>query len=395
MKAKLEVIRTRGSFPLYMYSFFSSLLVGFIFVTLPPYLKGIGFNVFNYGIYGSIGTFTGLLGTIVGGYLSDKWKASYVVALGEILYAVAIAMLITENPWLIYLASGFSGVSGAFTYNYFSVLISRTYKEERYHYAFPYQSSVYSFGSAIGSYLGFIPKILPFSTVNSLRISMMSFAYVLIPACIFSALLASKAEKPPKKSERRIKFSQVLFGDALKLGIYNLILGFGASFSVWNASYYFMMKYHVGSTNLGIFYGSESLLMGFLMLLMPKLSERMGGSLRVYVTLCFSSIPLLIFLTLVDNYYVAMGILIARYILMNVANPLLNAFIMKVLPDEVRGRAFSVLSVMFSIGGVPGQSLGGYVMKQNLELPFRITAGIYVLGNFLLYYWYLMKKDRK
>ncbi len=392
---KPEVQKPQERLPLYLYSFISSLLVGFIFVALPPYLKAIGFSVFNYGIYGSIGTFTGILGTIVGGYLSDKWKASYVIALGELLYAIAISLLMTENFWLIYLASAFSGISGSFTYNYFSVLISRTYRQERYHYAFPYLSAVYSFGSAIGSYLGFIPRILPFSYVDSLRISMMAFAYSLIPICILFSLKASKMEKISKEPEgEKVPLRKVLMGDALKFGIYNMILGFGASFSVWNVSYYFMLKYHVGSANLGIFYGSESVAMGLLMLLMPKLSERMGGSLRVYVTLSYISIPLLILITFVNNYYLAVAILIARYVLMNVANPLLNAFIMSVIPNEVRGRAFSLLSVMFSVGGVPGQSLGGYVMRENLELPFRVTAGIYLFGTSLLYYWYL-RRGRK
>ncbi len=86
-----------------------------------------------------------------------------------------------------------------------------------------------------------------------------------------------------------------------------------------------------------------------------------------------------------DSYAVAAALYIVRTVLMNAANPLLEALTMRVVPRERRGSASSILSLSFTLPATAGRALGGALLDVNLELPLRLTAIIYTLALAQLY----------
>ncbi len=97
-----------------------------------------------------------------------------------------------------------------------------------------------------------------------------------------------------------------------------------------------------------------------------------------------SSVPLLVAMTLVDNYPVAATLYLARSVLMNVANPLYNAFIMRLVPMELRGTASALLSLSWTIPAGIGRAVGGLLLDIDLELPLRLTALLYTIALAIL-----------
>lgn len=154
----------------------------------------------------------------------------------------------------------------------------------------------------------------------------------------------------------------------------------GASLAIHNANYYFVLKYGVGSGELGTLQFFESLGMGVLMLTMPKLSELVGNPLKTYAYVASTSLPLLVAITYVDNYYLAMALFVARTVIMNVASPLFTAFTMSILPKEHRGKALSLMNIVRDLVSIAGRGFGGYLLSINLEYPFRVTTGVYCVA---------------
>ncbi|MCE4625447.1 MAG: MFS transporter, partial [Desulfurococcales archaeon] len=154
-------------------------------------------------------------------------------------------------------------------------------------------------------------------------------------------------------------------------------IGFGAAMSIHNIDYYFAAKYNVNSAQLGTVVGLQQLAMAALMLYMPRLSDRVGGPLKVYIAVSSASVPLLIAMTFTNNFILAASLFLIRSVLMNVATPLFDAFVMRLVPRDLRGIASSILSLSWTLPAGGGRAVGGWLLDKNLELPLRLTAAIY------------------
>jgi len=372
-----------------VFAFTSTVLPTLYYVVSAPYLKLLGFSPIEYGVLGSVMTAASLASVFLTGWLTDRCKASTLVAVALILEGVAYALMSLGIKPLIYLASALTGASSALFMIPLEVLVSRVTSKERFHYSYTYLYASMSFGNALGAILGWVPErstaIFTISTLESYRYCLLIIALLNpLPAMILRSVHEEVKFTPERSSNTSLRDITSSF-KALGIGFYKLLLfegivTLGASLAIYNASYYFVLKYGVGSGELGTLQFLESLGMGALMLTMPRLSERVGDPLKTYAYVAFTSLPLLVAITYVNNYYLAMTLFVARTIIMNVANPLFTAFMMSMLPKEHRGKALSLMNIARDFVSMAGRSIGGYLLSVNLEYPFRVTAGVYCIA---------------
>jgi len=169
-----------------------------------------------------------------------------------------------------------------------------------------------------------------------------------------------------------------------RLVLVNIIISLGAGASIHLIDYYFVLKYNVSSGELGTLWSVQNLVMGLLMFQMPRLSSMVGGALRAYIIVAFPSVLLLALLIPAQSFIVAASIYVVRSTLMNVANPLYQAFEMSLIPRRFRGRGASILSLAWQIPAGLGRSVGGALMDVNVDAPIAITTGLYTLAFILL-----------
>lgn len=371
------------------FAFASTVLPTLSYVVSAPYLRLLGFSPVEYGVFGSLMTAASLISVFLAGWLTDKYRASTLVLLALLLESAGYALMSLGFRPLIYLASIFTGVSGALFTIPLEVLVSRVTSKERFHYSYTYLYASMSFGNAVGAILGWVPErsvaIFAVNALEAYRYCLLIIALLNpLPALLLMGLqekVSTKRMQDSGTSLRDVASTFRVLGEAFyKLLIFESIITLGASLAIHNANYYFVLKYGVGSGELGTLQFFESLGMGALMLTMPKLSERVGDPLKTYAYVAFTSLPLLVAITYVNNYYLAMALFVARTIIMNVASPLFTAFMMSILPKEHRGKALSLMNVARDLVSIAGRSLGGYLLSLNLEYPFRITTGIYCVA---------------
>jgi len=384
-----------------VFSFVYAFATSLYWVISAPLLRLWGFTPLEYGVLGSVMGTSGLISTSISGWLTDRYGPKRIIYASLLLSIISNILFATGNYALIYLSAILSGLADPMTWISLDVLVSYVTRKERYHYAYPYLMSLSALGNAGGAYLGWIPKIISdsglFPLIEAYRLFILIAAVLYIPCVmvlksIEFTMAASMESKLSLRSVLGIPHGLVKI--IAKLSIPEILIGFGAAISIHNISYYFMLKYNVGSGGLGTLFGTESLAMALLMLTLPKLREKIGGSLRTYVVLASTSIPLLIALTLIENYYLAIAIYIARTVLMNVASPLYTAFLMSIVPPEHRGKVSSILGIARRIAVIPGRSTGGYLLEVDLELPLRTTAILYALGLGLLAMWFRREESK-
>ncbi|MCE4620277.1 MAG: MFS transporter [Desulfurococcales archaeon] len=360
---------------------------GLAWSILAPYLRGLGYTGKEYGLVGSTAVFSGALFTLLGGTLSDRYGSRPILVVGLVSESLSLVLVSMGDPLLV--ATGFFlyGASNGLSMVAQQALLSRTGRDEEMHYTFSYVSAASTLGGGVGSLLGWLPVLanrhLGVPLLRAYQVSLAGSG--LVPLLAVPAVWGVR-ERLASTSKRQSLTSAIgrLGRVFYALLAVDAIIGFGAALSIHNIDYYFTAKYHVTSAGLGTVFGVQQLVMAGLMTLMPSLADRAGGTLRVYLAVTGSSIPLLVAMTLVDNYPVAATLYLARSILMNVANPLYNAFIMRLVPVELRGRASALLSLSWTIPAGIGRAVGGLLLDIDLELPLRLTALLYTIALAIL-----------
>ena len=351
---------------------------GVAWSVLAPYLRGLGYSGTQYGLVGSTAVLSSALMTLLAGTLSDRIGARRVAAVGLLGQSLALLLISTGEPVRVALGFFINGASNALAFTSQQALVARTGSDERLHYTFSYVAASSTLGGALGSFAGWLPVIasnrLGVSLLDAYRATLALAS--LLPLASAPVALSLREDLAPKRGSTASGWRR-LGGGFAKITLANVLIGFGAAMSIHNIDYYFSVKYNITSAQLGSVLGLQQLLMAFLMTRIPRLADRAGSPLKVYLAVSYSSVPLLIAMTLVNNFPVAAALYLVRSILMNVANPLFNAVVMRMVPRDLRGTASALLSLSWTLPAGGGRAVGGYLLDIDLELPLRLTALLY------------------
>ncbi len=373
--------------PYLLIGFVNGVAMGIRWSIYAPYLRLLGYSATLYGLIAGSGVVVSAFSTLFAGILVDVRGAKRIALYGLSMNTIIYFLIYLGHLWSLVLASLIDGLASGFYYTAYTVLVSKSMVRHRLHYAYSFTASLSIMGDAIGLYLGWIPVLL--NRYMGLDL-LLGYKYMILtpPILVILALMMlTRIEEHVIGRERGAKSIMDLFREykhlprgLLILLVSNAIIGFGAAMSIHNIDYYFSLKYHTTSGELGSVLGTQQLIMALLMLRLPRLVERVGDIVKTYLLITSPSIPLLIAMTYTNSFVVAGIIYISRSILMNLANPLYNALSMQITPEHLRGRVASILSLPWTLLGGVARGIGGRLMDLDVELPLRITAVLYTIG---------------
>ena len=371
---------------LLLLSFNQGIFFGYNWAVLGPYLKALGYSGLVFGVLGGTSILFSSISTILAGIISDLKDSKIVLILGTILYSIVFILFYIPSLPTLLAAYVLLGIANGFLMTGMDVYTSRIGRDETLHYTFSYVRSAMSFGGAIGSFMGWLPILISIELdkdiISSYRNSfliMLLFAFTTIIVSLRLRGLHRTLTPDEKPSLRRI-FALKELGRYYYIVITSTLISLGAAMSIHNISYYFATKYNITSGEVGSIFGLQQLIMAIIMIKLPNIADKYGGPLRTYLLTTIPSIPLLIAMTLVNNYFIASILYLIRSILMNVSNPLYTAFALSLVPRDKRGIATSILSLSSRIPTGIGRAIGGWLLDIDYELPLRITALLYSIS---------------
>ncbi len=371
---------------LLLLSFNQGIFFGYNWAVLGPYLKALGYSGLVFGVLGGTSILFSSISTILAGIISDLKDSKIVLVLGTIIYSMVFILFYTPSLPTLLVAYVLLGVANGFLMTGMDVYTSRIGRDETLHYTFSYVRSAMSFGGAIGSFMGWLPILISLefniditSSYRNAFLIILFFAFTNIAVSLRLRKLHEKLN-PNKKFSLRKLFALKELGRFYYVIVTSILIGLGAAMSIHNISYYFVTKYHVTSGEIGSIFGLQQLVMAITMIKLPNIADKYGGPLKTYLLTTIPSIPLLIAMTLVDNYFIASTLYLIRSILMNVSNPLYTAFALSLVPRDKRGIATSILNLSSRIPTGIGRAIGGWLLDIDYELPLRITALLYSIS---------------
>src|SRR5581483_3203498 len=114
---------------------------------------------------------------------------------------------------------------------------------------------------------------------------------------------------------------------------------------------------------LGTFLTLSGFLGGVLVLLAPRLADRLGTT-RAAVALQAAGVPAILVLTLAPNQALAMLGEVLRNGFRSMGDPVYNAFAMSSVPAEQRATISGLYSTTWSIGFSVGPAISGLIQQQ-------------------------------
>jgi len=378
-----------------LFVFLTTLNAGIYGVIFNLYILRLGFGEDFLGLILSISATSMGLFSIPAAFVCDRLGRKRTLLLSSVLSAISFFFLYnTTTPDLLVLfslASGMASALGLVTGSTF--LLENSTKEERM-YLFSMSSLIYTFSLLSGNMLGgFLPDILAdlISARSGSAISYRLTLYVSLVATVASLLpLAYVAEKNSEENNgirsqlhiyRSIFKSKVIRQMTLFYCLYGI--GWGTSLPYFNV--YFDTVLGASANQIGIIFSVSQVFMILGYFLVPVLTER-TGKVRLVAIVQILSIPFLLMFVLTNNLLIAVVGFVMRYMIMNMANPILNSFKLEIVQPEERSMINSIMwMACYTFVGI-GNYVGGLMMaKGDSRMPFMVT-GLFYAATAVFYY---------
>ncbi|HNT46349.1 MFS transporter [Methanothrix soehngenii] len=378
-----------------LFVFLTTLNAGIYGVIFNLYILRLGFGEDFLGLILSISATSMGLFSIPAAFVCDRLGRKRTLLLSSVLSAISLFFLYnTTTPELLVLfslASGMASALGLVTGSTF--LLENSTKEERM-YLFSMSSLIYTFSLLSGNMLGgFLPDILAdlISAQSGSAISYRLTLYVSLVATMASLLpLAYVAEKNSEENNgirgqlhiyRSIFKSKVIRQMTLFYCLYGI--GWGTSLPYFNV--YFDTVLGASANQIGIIFSVSQVFMILGYFLVPVLTER-TGKVRLVAIVQILSIPFLLMFVLTNNLLIAVVGFVMRYMIMNMANPILNSFKLEIVQPEERSMINSIMwMACYTFVGI-GNYVGGLMMaKGDSRMPFMVT-GLFYAATAVFYY---------
>ncbi|UXD22361.1 hypothetical protein IPA_03875 [Ignicoccus pacificus DSM 13166] len=352
---------------LYVYSAIIAVAGSVLYSVFAPYAKSVGIGPFEYGILTAILTLVGMLSAPIWGYLSDKVDPRLLLAIASFTGSSIFLFLLIKAKWAYYMAAMMAGVtvgSSAVSQG----LVGKLAEDKDKGFAY------LQFSNLIGGALGALLVLTGlFSNYNQ------AFAFGAMVMIFSLAPLAFMKRVSFKVSMPKLSELKALPRAVYYIFAFQLILAIGAAAGVWMIDYYFVKKYNVGMRSVGLYVFLRQTSIALMTLLVPDLSKR-EGRLKAYFLLAIPATVLTFMVTLVNDFYLALALIIARGALINAGNPIIDAILADFTPKEIMGTVMGILTTLNAMGATLGRLIGGYLMEIDVELPLRFTALMYALG---------------
>jgi MFS family permease len=187
----------------------------------------------------------------------------------------------------------------------------------------------------------------------------------------------------------------LLSRDLLKFAIPNLVLAFGAGAMVRFFNLFFAAKFSLDPGTIGAILAASYVATAAAALLAPAIARRVG-SVNFLITSVSISIPFLFVITYAPWLGAVVVAFLARQALMNMGEPVYQAFAQGTVAPERRGALNGMFSFSWNIGWFIGPAISGVLqVRGGFELAFTFTIVCYLVYIPLLWWFWVRPRFRK
>ena len=370
---------------------------GFFFIYVSVFLLDLGVSAEIVGLALAANGAAMVLTAIPLGILSDRKGRKVMLILGSLLFSpiLLILALSTETLWLV-IAGVLGGLSEAAFLSTWNAMIADGTPAGSRNAAFSLSFIIGTTTSGLGFALPLAFPILEMWTGISIaglhRSALVVFAGVsAITPIGLSFLLrgyrehlrSPRARAGPRPLRARLGRVRQRAAELRLLFMFsglNGLVGLGAGFIIPLIGTWFRLRFGIPDSYSGPLLAVANLTMGLAGVTSARLAKRYG-SVRAVVLVQALATVLMLALAFVPDPVLAGALYVVRAALMNMASPILDAYLMGLVKAEERGFASALNSIIWRMPNSASTFGGGYLLQRGeYQLPFLIAGSLYALG---------------
>ena len=357
---------------------------------LPLYLKDLGADVAQVGLFFTLSAILPLTMQILGGWVSDSVGRLRAIAFGSVAGIGAYSVLLLAPTWQWLLAAtAFYAISGSLVGPSFDAFIAENSTEQNRARVFGISQSLFMIVAVIGPLLGGW-----LAEAYSFKVMLAVAAGLYFIAALLRIGMARRAARTTEAQPGRLSFTSLktnlgamaalLFGGGVVTwilitdGVRDIAFGLsGNLLPIYMADIGGMTLRQIGLLNsvLGLFMMASSLAGGWL-------ADKIGERTCIALGMAGLGVGIWLFVNVpVDSVWIYGSVWALLGLSIGLMGPAYQSLISKAVPREVRGTAYGLFSTSLGLVSLPAPWLGAQLWERfSPRAPFTITAAAALLS---------------
>ena len=375
-------------------SFFMGIVAAAYWYILILYLDALEFGSVEIGLILGIGAVVGIGSLAISGVLADRLGRKRLLMLGLAGDALGLALFLSEKNFVVFVtASSIANFSVSIIQPSLMALLAGKTTTSRVKYLFGLQSFSNQMGMTIAALVGmYLPGQVAIDASTVYWYVIAATAMLGAAPIVLTAFTKDERKGSPEaRSFRGImrSFDSRVKKIMLMFSIQYALIGLGAGILVPWFPLIFKEGMAATDTQLAIIFALSNLAVAFGWFVVPKFAEYKGSVMLVTVCQLASiavmlAIPYAPFLALATVFYVV------RNLLMLVPIPVLNAYIINIVPENIRATFMALTTIAWTVPFAVAEGISGYLWADDYGrvLPFFLCGILYVAGTLVFYFYF-------
>ena len=373
---------------------------------LPLYLKSLGADVAQIGLFFTISQIIPMALQILGGWISDSLGRLKSIAAGSVLGVVSYVALILSPTWgWVFLGEGLNAITRSLVGPSFGAFIAEESQENNRAKVYGLVDTFYTIVSIVGPpFGGYLIDRYGF------KIMLMAAASIYTVATVIRVRMAGKARHPGQEDGKKARLDlgelkvnlSAIFGLVIAGGLMTwIVVTDGIRDISFSLSGSLLPVYLEGIGNMTAQkIGWLSSILGIAMMITSypagHLADKRGERLAIALGFALQSVALFIFVKAESFLVYAISFFIIG-VGFSLMSPAYQSLLSKVLPEKLRGTGFGLIHSGLGLFSLPAPAIGAKLYATfSPTTPFWITAWASLLAIIpVVFKFKLTEKDRQ
>ena len=371
-------------------SFFTGITGGILWYVLWLYWGALSFTSEQIGLMGAAGSGVGVLAYLVGGYLADRVGRRTLFLVGLFFTAAGLIMFLTErNVYVFTIAYSLTSLGGSFAWPSLMALMAEKTTPANMKYFYGVQGFYNQVGLTIATFFGiFGPSFLhgnfDINLSGGYTLVFLIAALCAIPPIVF---VRKVSEKRKRSGPLLVHYDRRMRRILLMYCLQNGMIGVGAAFVIPWFPLIFEQGMSATGEQIALIITLSNAVIAAGWFIVPKFADVRGSVALITVCQIASVVPLLLIPYSSGLLIVVAMLYAARSFLMLVPSPVLNAYTMNIVSEEIRASFLAIGQIAWQLPFSVSLAAAGYLWANDYSkaIPFYVATVLYAAASVVFY----------
>jgi len=374
-------------------SFFMGILAGVSWYVIALYWDALGFTSEEIGLIGGIGSAVGVVSLLFSGFLADVFGRKKLMLMGLAGNALGAALLLSSPNFVVFvIAESLLSLGWSLVQPSVMALMASKTSPTRLKFFYGLQGFSNQIAITLASATGiFFPGFLRDHFDLELTSGYWLVVLVAVISTVVPMFYIHRVSETKKSGEKlRLSFDRTARMRLFMYSLQNALIGAGAGLVIPWLPLVFQDGMGASSLELTAMVTASNIAIAISWFIIPKFAEARGSVLLI-AACQIASVAFLLAIPYSAFSLLLVGFLFtARSVLMLVPTPVLNAFVMNIVTEEIRASFWAVSQLTWTVAYAAAFAVSGYIWANDYSRPepFIYCSVFYIIASLIFYFYF-------